>query len=260
MFYTNTFKSTAGVLIFAIFCAVVASALFVTIYASAETDETAADTLAVVSEEPVVILEETVVVTDESVVSDDPVISEEITTVSEEPSQPVETQASEPVEVLAESVADSSATAPAPTLVLAPELSTDKADYLPGETATIFGRFFSSLQNIVLKIFGYGPDGDKYTESTQNITTDTIGAFTTAYTLDNVYRPLYTVIASNLFGEELARTTFTDAPPSANLDQCRNGSSASPVDCTGGAWVNGNAGASNAHYTEGGSIAYIVRF
>ena len=43
---------------------------------------------------------------------------------------------------------------------------------------------------------------------------------------------------------------------SANLDQARNGGAdgrLSPVD-----WVNGNAGASNAHYIEGFSIPYRV--
>jgi hypothetical protein len=44
------------------------------------------------------------------------------------------------------------------------------------------------------------------------------------------------------------------APPAANLDQIRNGSAASRTDPAD--WVNGNAGASQAHYREGYSIAY----
>lgn len=43
-----------------------------------------------------------------------------------------------------------------------------------------------------------------------------------------------------------------------NLDQIRNGSAASPVSPAN--WVNGNAGASNAHYVEGYSIAYRAVF
>ena len=50
------------------------------------------------------------------------------------------------------------------------------------------------------------------------------------------------------------------AKPSADLDQCRNGTIASPVACAGGAWVNGNAGASNSHWLEGESIAYRMKF
>src|SRR5829696_5403555 len=58
-----------------------------------------------------------------------------------------------------------------------------------------------------------------------------------------------------------AGTTVDAAPTSiaANLDQCRNGDFDHPVDCLGATWVNGNAGAQNAHYVEGGSIAYRMR-
>jgi hypothetical protein len=41
---------------------------------------------------------------------------------------------------------------------------------------------------------------------------------------------------------------------SGNLDQVRNGTAAAPIDPPD--WVNGNAGASNAHYREGESIPY----
>jgi hypothetical protein len=47
---------------------------------------------------------------------------------------------------------------------------------------------------------------------------------------------------------------------SGNIDQIRNGSGKTSnqgvLDTCGKCWVNGNAGASNAHYTEGMSIAY----
>lgn len=50
------------------------------------------------------------------------------------------------------------------------------------------------------------------------------------------------------------------APPKITLDQCRNGGAATPNQCQllGGSagWVNGNAGASNAHFVEGHSIPY----
>src|SRR6266699_3063745 len=55
-------------------------------------------------------------------------------------------------------------------------------------------------------------------------------------------------------------TPLRAAPASADLDQCRNGDQLAPVQCIGNAWVNGNAGASNAHWFEGGSIAYRMRF
>src|SRR5580765_7595279 len=43
---------------------------------------------------------------------------------------------------------------------------------------------------------------------------------------------------------------------SVNLDQCKNGPAASPVQCTGGAWANGNAGTSNSHWAETQYIVY----
>ncbi len=46
-------------------------------------------------------------------------------------------------------------------------------------------------------------------------------------------------------------------PPKADLDQVRNGTFAAPIDPPD--WVNGNAGASNAHYFEGQSIPYRMR-
>ena len=69
-----------------------------------------------------------------------------------------------------------------------------------------------------------------------------------------------TLSAAVLFG--VAATSVVTAqlllfaPPSANLDQVRNGSAASPV--SPGNWVNGNAGSSQAHYLEGFSIPYRV--
>lgn len=150
-----------------------------------------------------------------------------------------------------------------------PELSTDKADYLPGQTATIFGKFFSVFEDIAISIFGTNEDGSAFVGPVWTVTTNDVGAFTTAYTLENVYRPLYTVVANALsddgsLGDELARTTFTDGPPKASLEQCRNGAAGSPNDCVdaggGTGWVSGNVGASQGHLREGYSIPYRLVF
>src|SRR5262249_2551721 len=47
---------------------------------------------------------------------------------------------------------------------------------------------------------------------------------------------------------------------SADLDQCRNGPASDPVRCADRAWVNGNANGTHAHYVEGASIPYRLRF
>ncbi len=48
--------------------------------------------------------------------------------------------------------------------------------------------------------------------------------------------------------------TWAQSGGAANLDQTRNGAYGSPLDPP--SWVNGNAGAQNAHYLEGHSIGY----
>jgi hypothetical protein len=52
------------------------------------------------------------------------------------------------------------------------------------------------------------------------------------------------------------------ANPAANLDQCANGSAAAPnvPACNPNEWVNGNLGSSKAHYFEGDSVPYRMRF
>ncbi len=135
---------------------------------------------------------------------------------------------------------------PAPP-VQSPTLSTDQADYNPGQTASIFGNFFQALQNIVLKIFGYGADGTtEYTESTQNITADSNGAFTTTYTLDGTYRPTYSVTAnSTTDGTQLAQTTFTDTPTNIGYDK-------SGYDKGAATWGTGN----QSGYSENDWVQY----
>ncbi len=63
-----------------------------------------------------------------------------------------------------------------------------------------------------------------------------------------------------LSGNPVTAAASTGGNPSADLDQCRNGAFGAAVACTGAAWVNGNAGASNAHWLEGQSIVYRMRF
>lgn len=46
-----------------------------------------------------------------------------------------------------------------------------------------------------------------------------------------------------------------------NLDQCANGAVGGvPVQCAGAAWQNGNLNHNQAHYLEGGSVPYRLRF
>ena len=58
----------------------------------------------------------------------------------------------------------------------------------------------------------------------------------------------------------LASVTFTDANPSANIDQCGNGPLASPTGCDPATWQNGNLNEQQSHYFEGDSVPYRLRF
>src|SRR3954452_14284867 len=46
------------------------------------------------------------------------------------------------------------------------------------------------------------------------------------------------------------------AGPAATIDQCRNGTFASPNQCIDGTWENGNLGGTNSHYREGDSVPF----
>jgi len=59
---------------------------------------------------------------------------------------------------------------------------------------------------------------------------------------------------------ETPNVTAAGGNPSADIDQCANGPLTAPVPCTGTAWQNGNANGSSAHWAEGDSIAYRVKF
>ena len=137
-----------------------------------------------------------------------------------------------------------------PAPIQPPTLSTDKDDYHPGEVATILGNLFGSLQNIVLKIFGSDKHGDNYTEEVQSLTANENGAFDTSYTLDDLYRPFYEVVALDTNGNKLAETWFRDASI-GTYDQCQNdtGTGYTTGD-TGCRWTNGNLGSSNSRYFE----------
>jgi len=210
----------------------------------------------VLSQEPIDPVGEPAPVVEEQVTpAEEPVVSTEEPTVPvEEPTVPIE-EPTAPVMMQA-----------AP--VNSPELTTNKADYFIGETATIFGRFFQALQNVILKIFGSGPDGNDYTETAQNVTADNQGSFTSTYALDNIFRPLYTITANSTDGTQLAKTTFTDTVNLGyNLDQCQNGKFTNVTSfvtnlntaCGVGPdqdWANGDINGQNSAYREGDSIPY----
>ena len=57
-----------------------------------------------------------------------------------------------------------------------------------------------------------------------------------------------------------ARNVAAAGNPSANIDQCANGTIFVPLPCSGSGWQNGNTNENNSHWYEGGSIAYRMKF
>ena len=132
-------------------------------------------------------------------------------------------------------------------------LSTDKDDYHPGETATIFGRFFAPLETFMIKVFGIDENNQNYTETEKEITADANGEFSFSYLLDSLYRPFYEVVVSTLGGEKIAETWFRDSSV-GTYDQCSNddGDGYAIAD-TGCRWTQGNIQSNNSTYFEGDS-------
>ncbi|HWQ11726.1 MAG TPA: hypothetical protein VNL77_02940 [Roseiflexaceae bacterium] len=156
----------------------------------------------------------------------------------------------------------------------APTLTTGKPDYAPGEVVDIHGSGFAPNTTYAMPV--KRPDGsivviDPVTHLAapgwEFAASDADGNLAYNYQLDGIIG-LYEARAypadwSGDWSEApIASVMFTDAP-AANLDQCRNGSAASPNNCLdlGGSqgWANGNANTTQAHYIEGYSIPYRVK-
>lgn len=84
---------------------------------------------------------------------------------------------------------------------------TDKADYHPAETVTIYGTGFLPNINVALNVTKL-KDG---TITTLNTKSNSHGNFTTTYQVDKVGAPLYNIKATD--GTNDATTTFTDSTP-----------------------------------------------
>ena len=84
-------------------------------------------------------------------------------------------------------------------------ISTDKLDYSPGETVTIYGSGFGPAAAVTVEVVR--PDGTVNPPS-WSVTADGSGDFTTVYQLDGI-TGTYAVTATD--GTNTATTTFTDA-------------------------------------------------
>ncbi len=202
-----------------------------------------------------VVVEETLPVEEPTPLVETPVIEEESISSDEEVALPAE----ETPAVVEEVTPEAATQVAEPVVVtLSPELSTDKEDYHPGETTSIFGKFFSPIQSFILKIFGSDENDENYVESVQTVTTDESGSFLATFTLDSLYRPFYEMVVSTLEGTEVVSDWFRDSSVGA-YDQCSNDDGDGyATGNTGCRWITGAIGQSNSVYFEGDSTPQRV--
>lgn len=141
-------------------------------------------------------------------------------------------------------------------------ISTDKNNYQLNDAVVIRGVGFQKFEQVYLSVEQF----DKHLS--QNIVNgkwvvfaDENGTFSTDWRSPSFesQNNQFTVKAEAKSASP--ETYFTVLlNPSANLDQCANGPFSAPSPCTGANWQNGNLGQSQAHYYEGDSVPYRLKF
>jgi hypothetical protein len=131
-----------------------------------------------------------------------------------------------------------------------PTIQSDLPDYNPGGTVTLTG---SSWDAGGTKVHIVVNDSVGQTwQHVADVTPDSNGDVKDVFQLPNTFVAQYSVDATQQTdaGTLTASSSFTDANPSADLDQCANGQAPSPSTdgCTGSSdWVNGNVNGRKAN-------------
>jgi Prealbumin-like fold domain len=141
-------------------------------------------------------------------------------------------------------------------------VSTDKLHYEPGETVLIKGAGFRLNERVTLQVRHHdrrvevGPAYDPW-----DVTADGEGGISSSWIVDpnETHGSWLQVRAKGAESGRFAMVFFTD-PAMADLDQCANGPTSTPVPCTLDAWQNGNVNQNQAHYSEGNSVPYRMKF
>jgi hypothetical protein len=141
-------------------------------------------------------------------------------------------------------------------------VSTDKLHYEPGETVLITGSGFSANERVTLQVRHHdrrvevGPAYDPW-----DVYANGNGGISSSWVVDpqETHQSWLEVRAKGADSGLFTMVFFTD-PASADLDQCGNGPASVPVPCTLDAWQNGNLNENQAHYREGDSVPYRMKF
>jgi len=143
-----------------------------------------------------------------------------------------------------------------------PTVSTDKLHYEPGDTVLISGSGFRPNERVVLQVKYHDQRatvGSFY--DPWDVYADGSGAIRSSWIVDPeaAHGSWFEVRATGADSGLFTLAFFTD-PANADLDQCANGKASAPVPCTLAAWQNGNVNENQAHYREGDSVPYRMKF
>lgn len=138
----------------------------------------------------------------------------------------------------------------------AAEVTTDKLDYAPGETALITGTGFAPREAVECQVVHSDGLDTGNGHDPWSVRTDANGDFSATWYVDPDDSAWATFILTAIGKKSglVASTVFTDAPSKADLDQGRNGTIDVPISPV--EWVNGNLNENQSHYVEGFSIPY----
>jgi hypothetical protein len=146
-----------------------------------------------------------------------------------------------------------------------PTIQSDLADYNPGQTVTLTGSNWDAVGSEV-HIVVNDSIGNTW-QHTADVAPASDGTIQDVFQLSTSFIASYSVQATQQAADGTtlqATSSFTDANPSANLDQCANdplpSASSDGCDTNANQWVNGNLGASKSVYFEGESIPYRLTF
>ena len=138
---------------------------------------------------------------------------------------------------------------PLTSIWTADEYGALKTDFSPEQIVYIHGSNFLTNNNVDVSVTR--PDG---AIDSGNSYSDEIGNFIYNYQLDGITGTYY-VTADD--GINYAETTFTDANPAGDLDQCKNGG-VNDTPLSPCQWVNGDLNDNQAHFIEGQSVPYRI--
>lgn len=143
-----------------------------------------------------------------------------------------------------------------------PTLYTENSVYVKGETVSIRGVNFLPFELVLVTVRRSDEGAIPLLDSAAAewaAVADATGTLRTQW-IANYEGTRFTVTGTGIASKNTADVDFILLAGAANLDQCRNGTQDAPLDCTGANWVNGNLNGSQAHYVEGESVPYRMRF